>query len=155
VTATSSDSYDIIYDCCPRYCHGSEEYASFPLSTILMTLPISQTKLITVPRIDMTEPYTPKWRASTALRKISNPYSLAVPPHRQKRMPLERAPTPTTFLTRPDRITETLRTKRGVEFLNIPKSPKKAVVVSEKPIRATTGRDRRCHAVRLRRIMSY
>lgn len=87
---------------------------------IIMALP--------TPHIQALSIYKAQWRAPTSHRNISSPYSLAIPPRNSRHS------------TNPLPITETLNklnnnAAKGSDSLKIPISPKKAIAITEKPVR--------------------
>lgn len=89
-----------------------------------------------MPHIQALSTYKAQSRMSTSSRRnISSPYSLAIPPKNN------RTSTNTSAISE-NQIKPTLAVIKSVERLRVPTPPKKAVLVSEKPIQPCVSNDR-------------
>ena len=129
-----------------RRCLGSEEcilliiilYSTHPkqhyprlTATSTSTSSAHRNMSLPTPHIQCLSSYRSEWRASESNRNVSSPFSLAIPPPSQRRLTQQRADTPTQYLDPPEESQEI----KTFGYLDVPQSPKKAVTVTEKPVR--------------------
>ena len=107
----------------PKQHHPRLTATSIPSTHKNMSLP--------APHIQSFSSCQSEWRTSSSNRNVSSPFSLAIPPRSQRRSTQERADTPTQYLDPPENPQGT----KNISYLEAPQSPKKAVTVTEKPVR--------------------
>lgn len=118
-----------------------------------MPLDHSSTMSLPTPHIQALSTYKREWRASSAHRNISNPYNLAIPPKNKRRSmrnsaatvpvgymtvhgPSESPTRPTSYRTKSSLsiAVSAVSTTKSTNSFDIISVPKKAFVVSEKPV---------------------